>query len=353
MFSSRPSIEECERVGRARFEQLLDVRRMEPKSVGAALLQLPWVRLDSPAEHAIQGSVLFHLLMGDLLDVLIDVVANQRGPAILGYLDHLVLNSSVRFEASYSRGSRVVRLSAGLVLVINELEALCDWIESLLMGRQLVTIREALAVVPPPAVLEELQAFFRLGTTGELPMSGKLGLRRKLAIALVRFVFVHELSHLIDDAESSRLQTSWRNAVWLDYQQALRCAGPQYARLARETLPPDVADRWVAELVADGLAFYTLASIKAPNPVARRGEYVMLQAGTELFFAVLRAIYHGDLGTDWHPPLRVRSWVLRAQHRKERQLPWPEFLSQVWGPGYLTAELVDRAIREAWPRDEG
>ncbi|MBV9325940.1 MAG: hypothetical protein JO352_19400 [Chloroflexi bacterium] len=134
MFSSRPSVEERERIGRERVEQLLYMRRIKPRWVSEVLLELPWVRLDPPAECASQYNGIFDLRMADLVDVLIDLVANQRGPGIRGYLDRLVLSSSARFQASYARGWRSIKFSFGLLAVINELDALCGWIECVLIG---------------------------------------------------------------------------------------------------------------------------------------------------------------------------------------------------------------------------
>lgn len=202
----------------------------------------------------------------------------------------------------------------------------------------------------PLAVREELALLYR-ASDGGLPVRSGSGLDSALGRTMLRFVLAHEVGHLIDFAESPSSRARWREVVWEDYQDALDYAleigviGPdRYASFLRASLDPRVADNWAAEFLADGMAVHTLSTLRPPPAISSLRVQTLLQVAVELFFHLLVLAYRGDRGTDSHPPPTLRSLVVRARRRKDRGASWSRFLSEHWGAGLVTAELMSGEI---------
>jgi hypothetical protein len=158
---------------------------------------------------------------------------------------------------------------------------------------------------------------------------------------------------MIDSGESPKLQASWRETVWSDYDDALeycRAAGlidqARYDRFRRAALPEGFADQWGTEFVADGLGFYTALQLPPPVKTDPRAAYGLLQAAVELYFRAVVLVYRADAASDSHPPPTLRSYVIQARRRKDHRASWSQFLAEYWRAGHITSELLDGAMRK-------
>jgi hypothetical protein len=352
MERDRPTIEECQSIGWKRFQDLADLESCTTAQDYFRRLQgLPWIRVREVIDHPLTDPGAFHLFMHEFVDVLKHIVINQRGPGILGYLQHLEFSFSPRVGASYDPQYRVVRLNLGLVLYANELEATYQWLESLIFKRtDTISVDEIVQLHTPFAVQNELTALLSAGKGG-IPVSGHHGATHPIGRTLIRFVFAHELAHLVESVESPALQASWRTAAWSDYDDALdHCLSiglieqSRYTQLRRASLDAHVAIPWGNELVADGLGFYTLSQIPPPSDIEPRLALSLLQTAIEIFFHSLIVAYHGDIGTASHPPPTLRCFTIRAGQRKVCGVNWAEFYADYWGPGVITGDLLDSTI---------
>jgi hypothetical protein len=350
-----PDIGQYVSVGRERLNQLARVHAAPPESFLAELAKLPWVRftsdLGTPDDLDVRRGFAPSLL--ELVILLEELATNQRGPGILGYFTHLELSASMRgLDASYRPASRVVSLSLGLPMLANELEITYRWLDSVLFGgRNAMSLDELRQLQAPADVREELAALYRAAGTGELAVTGKHGGAHPIGRALLQFVLAHELAHMVDFAESPRLQASWRDTVWADYQDALDyCvdAGAidrvRYQRFLRSSLDARVANQWATELLADGLGFHILSRIPPSGGVTRERAHALLQCAVEVLFRVLMLAYRGDVGSDTHPPPTLRSHVMHARLRKDHRMSWSQFLSERWGAGLATSYLLDTTL---------
>ena len=108
-----------------------------------------------------------------------------------------------------------------------------------------------------------------------------------------------------------------------------------------------MGDHWVAEFIADSLGFYTIFAMLQSHPERARLEYARLQMAVELFFHVLMVLYGRDVGTDTHPSPMMRAAVIRARRRRDHHVDWDQFLSGIWGPGFVASMLLEQAVRKA------
>jgi hypothetical protein len=347
----RPDIAESESLGRERLNQLAALQAGAPEDFLGRLASLPWVRFREVIDHTLDGRRAMYLPLLELVLLLEAVATKQRGPGILGYFTHIELSFSTRADASYSPQSRVISISLGFPMLANELESTCEWLASVLFGGPVTLSLQDLARQPiPPSVRQELSALYQ--ADGRLAVSRKRGMQHPIANTFVRFVLAHELAHLVDFAESPRLQASWRETVWSDYQDALDYSLAtraidrlRYSHLLRSSLEPRVAEAWATEFLADGLAFHMLSSLPPPKRTSAQRASALLQAAVELFFHVFVLAYRADGGTASHPPPTLRSAVIRARRRKDHRASWPQFLSEYWGAGLATSELLATAMR--------
>lgn len=353
MQSDRPTIEESISLGKERMRELIDIQSCAPEEFFLRLKGLSWIRIKETIDSTLTDRSGFDLVLLEFFNLFWDIVVNQRGPGIIGYVKHIELNFSPRFVASYDPVSRVVRLNMGVIFHANELEATYRWLDSLFF-REVVamSLEEIGRLEAPPAVQHEITAFLQAGEEG-LPVSGKFGLEHPIGVTLLRFVIAHELAHLIYFAESPKLQASWRQTAWSDYDDALDyslsvgwISDTIYNQFLRSSLPEHVATRWITEFVADGLGFYTVSRITPPQNIEPRLSYSVLQTAVEIFFHSFLALYRGDVGTHTHPPPILRCVTIRASQRKLHRVSWPEFLSKHWGPGLLTSQLLATIIRK-------
>jgi hypothetical protein len=354
MEGDRPTIEEFQSIGWKRMQELADLESCTTAEDYLRRLQgLPWIRVREVIDHPLTDPGGFHLFMLEFVDVLKHIVINQRGPGILGYLRHIEFSFSPRVGASYDPQYQVVHLNMGLLLYANELGATYQWLESILFkGTGTISVDEILQLDTPSAVQNELTMLLSAGKGG-VPVSGSVGAIHPFGRTLIRFVFAHELAHLIDSAESPALQASWRTAAWSDYDDALDyCLSigfidqSRYTQFRRSSLDAHVASRWANEFVADGLGFYTLSQIPPPPDTEPRLALSLLQIAIEVFFHSLIVAYHGDVGTDSHPPPTLRCYTIRAGQRKASRVNWAQFYADYWGPGVITGELLDSTIRK-------
>jgi hypothetical protein len=355
MPTDRADVGQYESVGRERLNQLARVHAAPPASFLAELVKLPWVRFttDLGMSDDLDVRAGFAPSLLELVILLEELARNQRGPGILGYFTRLELSSSMRgLDASYRPASRVVSLSLGFPLLANELEATYRWLDSVLFrGSGTMSLDELTRLRAPADVREELAALYRAAGTGELAVSGKHGAAHPIGRALLQFVLAHELAHMVDFAESPRLQASWRETVWSDYQDALDyCldAGAidrgRYERFLRSSLVAHVADQWATELLADSLGFHILSRIPPSGATTRERAQALLQCAVEILFRVLMLAHRGDVGSDTHPPPTLRSHVMHARLRKDRRVSWSQFLSEAWGAGVATSYLLDTTL---------
>jgi hypothetical protein len=353
MQGDRPTIDEWESLGKKRMQELTDIQSSDPDDYFSRLQELSWIHVREFFNHDLTDRGGFHLALLEFVSLLQDIVINQRGPGILGYFTELELNFSPRFAASYDPQKRVVRLDLGILLYANELEATYRWLDSVLFRKPVAMSLDAISrLVAPSAVQDELTALFHAGEEG-LPVSGKVGLTHHIGLTLLRFVIAHELAHLIDFAESPKLQASWRETVWSDYDDALDyCLSvgwldqARYTQFRRPSLAEPVASRWANEFVADGLGFYTASKTPPPGGIEPHLAYSLLQTAVEIYFHSLVAAYRGDVGTHSHPPPTLRCYVIRAGQRKLRRVSWADFLAEHWRPGFITAELLTTTLRK-------
>lgn len=352
MKEDRSKIEGYQSAGRERMRELIDLEsRSSTEEFLNRLQALPWIHLREVIDHPLNDPGAFHLFMLEFVEILKHIVVEQRGPGILGYLKHVEFNFSPRMGASFDPQSRIVRLNMGLVLFANELEATYKWFESMLFNRTgFVSVGEILQLEIPSAVQKELTRLLSAGKEG-LPVSGRFGATHPIGRTVIRFVFAHELAHLIDSIESSTLKASWRTAAWSDYDDALNyCLSiglidhSRYAHFRRSSLVASVASQWANELVADGLAYYTLSQIPPPSDIDPRFALGLLQIAVEIFFHALIVANQGDVGTDSHPPPTIRVFAIRASQRKISRLNWIQFHADYWGPGVITGDLLNSAI---------
>lgn len=333
---------------------MMALSAVPPSEFFARLQDLLWMRFSETIDYDLNDKSGFSPALLELVELLKYVVLRQRGPGILGYFSRLELSFSPRADASYDPQNRVLRFNLGFALYINELEATCQWLESVLRrgSKEAVSIPELASSEVPPAVHDELAALFHAGATGELAVSGHNGLAHPVAAVMLRFVLAHELGHLIDAAESPKLHQSWEETAWADYQDALDFGlasgwlNPErWAGLQRRALPETVAAQWGAEFIADGLGFYTALQAAQERPSERQLAYAYLQTAVELFFHSLVLVYRGDVGEETHPPPTLRATVVRARRRKDHRVDWPQFLTGYWAPGSVVSALLDAAVR--------
>jgi len=319
----------------------------------AGLRNLPWVRIQEVFEHDLNLPAAFDLVLLEFSEILRDAVLNQRGPGLLGYFDHLELNFSLRGTPSYYPDSKVIRVNIGFCLFANELGATCDWLESILLSsnKQEIPIAELMRLEAPTAVLRELRALFAVADTGGLEVSGQFGLANPIAMMMLRFALAHEIGHMIMSAESPRLQEHWKETAWSDYAGALDFAvqagwidNSQRFRLSRASLRAHVADQWVQEVIADGIGFDTVLRLSHENDCEASQAYARLQVAVELFLHAVAILYRADLGTESHPPPLLRACAMRETRRKVHRVGWEDFLTQYWGPGFITDQLLSKTI---------
>lgn len=352
MHPGRPAIAECRTLGLQRLDELTALQAAPPKDFLERLAALPWVRFKEVIDHSLDARRAFSVPLLELVYMLEDVARRQRGPEILGYFTHVELSFSMRADASYAPLSRVISLSLGFPLLASQLEATCTWLESVLFGGTgTMSLDELARSQVPQAVVDELSALYH-SDAGRVMVRGKSGLEHPIGNAFLRFVIAHEVAHLIDFAEGAARQESWRQTVWTDYDDALDYSletraidRTRYLQFQRLMLEPRVADAWATELLADGLAFHTLSSLPPRSSVGRAREYAVLQAAVELLFYVFVIAYRADRGSASHPPPTLRSAVMRARRRKDAGATWSKFLSEHWGAGLVTSELLAAAMR--------
>jgi hypothetical protein len=347
-----PTVGESISLGEERYRELVNISAAPGDQQVALLRALPWVRFSEVIDHDLTDKGGFSLALSQFTDLLQDVVVNQRGPGILGYFRYLELSFSFRADASFDPQSRVFRLSLGFISFINELEATCEWLESILLRlAQGASPGDFAQTRIPAEVRNELAALAAMSENGGIAVSGKLGLRTPVAGMLLRFLFAHELAHVIDTAESPKLKASFRQAVWENYQDALQFGirsgylnTERSSRLQPQALPDAVANRWATEFVADGLGFYTAFRAKPPGNIEQRLSYGYLQMAVELFFRSLVLVYRNDLGSETHPSPMLRAAMIRAGRRNEHKAEWRQFFATHWAPGFVAGELLDTAV---------
>jgi hypothetical protein len=251
MQGNRPTIiDEWEFLGKKRMQELTDIQSSDPDDYFSRLQELSWIRVEEVFYHELTDRGGFHLLLLEFVSLLQDIVINQRGLGILGRLTELELNFSPRFGASYDPQNHVVRLNLGILLYASELEATYRWLDSVLFRETVaMSLDEISRLVAPSAVQDELTARFHAGE-GRLPVSGKVGLTHPIGLTLLRFVIAHELAHLIDFAESPKLQAFWLEMVWSDYDDALDyCLS---VGSTRRVTPSFGGPLWLSPSQADG-----------------------------------------------------------------------------------------------------
>ena len=353
MQDKRQSIEEYVAIGTERMLELKELGSYSPENSLSRLENLSWIDVKEVIDHPLTDRSGFHLALLEFVSLLSEIVIHQRGPGILGYLKQIELNFSPRVNMSYDPHSRHVRINLGFLLYINELQATYQWLDTLLFtGAAMMPLDEIARLAAPPEVEEEFKAFYQLSVEG-LSVSGKHGLTHPIGVMLLRFVIAHELAHLIDSAESSQLQVSWRKAAWSYYDDSLQycwltgqISQEKYEHFQQSSLSEHVMSRWANEFVADGLGFYTLSKAPSPSIIEPRLAYPILQAAVEIFFLSLVTAYQRDVGTSSHPPPTLRLEVIRASQRKLHCVSWSEFFADYWGPGYITNELLTKIMKK-------
>jgi hypothetical protein len=335
------------------MDDLIELRSCSPENYLSRLQDLSWIHFKEVIDHPLTDRSGFYLVLLEFVSLLSEMVIHQRGPGILGYLNQIELNFSPRVNASYDPHSRRVCLNLGFMLYISELEATYQWLDSLFFtGMDEMPLDEIARLGAPPEVEDELVAIFNIGVKGLL-VSGKYGLTHPIGLTILRFVIAHELAHLIDAAESSKLQASWRKAAWADYNDALeycRFTGwigqERYEQFQRSSMPEQIMNRWANEFVADGLGFYTLSKAPPPGIIEPGIAYPILQIAVEIFFLSFVAAYQSDIGSVSHPPPTLRLNVIRASQRKLYRVSWAEFLANCWGPGFITNEILTKTMKK-------
>ena len=202
------TVAESVSLGEERYRQLVSISAAPGDRQLSLLRALPWVRFSEGIDDDLADKRGFSLALPDFTDLLQDIAVNQRKPGVLGYFRHLELGFSFRADACFDPQSRVIRLNLGFIFFINEMEATCEWLESILLRLAQGASPEEFAQIRIPAEVDnELIALTTAGCGG-LAMSGRLGLRTPLARMLLRFLFAHELAHAIDTAASPKLGPS-------------------------------------------------------------------------------------------------------------------------------------------------
>lgn len=353
MPADRPGIEECKSLGKQRMQELRELQTHHPDDFFSRLEALSWISIKEVIDHPFTKPETFHLVLLELFELLQEVVINQRGPAFLGYFRHIELNFSLRVQASYDPEQRVVRLNLGSLLFVNELGATYQWLYSLLTEQNFpITSDDITRLVVPAPVINEFTALYHAGEDG-LPVSGQHGLNHPIGLTILRFVLAHEFGHLIYFAESQTVRTFWENNAESDFQDVIEHLVQSHQLSVRGTMPDEeIMARWTKEFVADGVAFYTLLKWPAIGHIECRLAYPLLQMAIEVFFLTLATVYHGDVGTDTHPPPTIRSYTIRAGQRKLCHLGWGEFFAQDWNIGWFVSELLVKIVKTIKNKEE-